>query len=325
MNYKKVYRLSNIFLIVLTICFLFSVKVHAANFFNPPRCNQGISENATLVSIAKDQSAIRIQCPQDNVLIPPGLKANLANLQEGDLVYLEYDGQKNLKSLSVSTVNFNPLERILTGLFIGALFWGIFFVLLGCQNPWNLTIGLDNRYSNSKTQMFSWFFILLTTYITTICLRSWSGGIVFVGGVAIPPNLLIMSGLSAFSFATAKGITQSKVNEAAKGITQSTVNKEENNKFGKAKSPSDKVGKAQFPFDLFHNDNGELDLGDFQMIVITAIAIVVYGFQVYGFLGTIEFHKVVTLPEVDTTLLTSFGVGQGAYLAKKLVGKLGES
>lgn len=320
MNYKKIFRISNISLITLVICFLFPMKVNALDLVNQPTCEQENPKTAKIVSITKDPSAILIQCRQDEVLskrtIPintPELNTYLQNLQEGDLVFLEYNVQKTLKSLSVATADSDPVQRIFLGGLIGALLWLIFSFLLQFQNPWMLTLGLDKRYSNSKTQMFSWFFILLTTYISTICLRGLNGGMSFIGGVAIPPNLLLMSGLSAFSFAAAKGITQSKVNEKEK---------EDNNK---EKIKEADPQNAKFPYDLFHNDKGDIDLGDFQMIVITAIAIVVYGFQVYDFLGKIEFHKVVTLPEIDSTLLASFGIGQGAYLAKKIVGNLGES
>jgi hypothetical protein len=42
-------------------------------------------------------------------------------------------------------------------------------------------------------------------------------------------------------------------------------------------------------------------------------------------LGTIEFVKPITLPDVDSTILAGFGLGQGAYLTKKAVGNLGSS
>lgn len=312
MNYKKIFRLGNITLIAFVICFLFSMKVNALNLVNPPICEEENPKIAKIVSITRNPSAILIRCRQDEYLskrtIPinaPELNINLQNLQEGDLVFLEYNGQKTLKNLSVATADSNFLQRILLGGLIGTLLWFIFFSFVGFKNPWILTIGIDNRYSNSKTQIFSWFFILLTTYISTICLRGWNGGMSFIGGIAIPPNLLLMSGLSFSTAATAKVITQSKVN---------------NDKTEKTASESPK-----FPYDLFHNDRGQIDLVDFQMIVITAIAIVVYSCQVYDFLGTIEFHKVVTLPEIDSDLLSIFGTSQGVYLAKKTVGKLEES
>jgi hypothetical protein len=60
------------------------------------------------------------------------------------------------------------------------------------------------------------------------------------------------------------------------------------------------------------------------MFVITVLAVGVYLIQAVHFLGTIEMLSVVSLPDVGSTILTTFGVGQGAYLAKKAVGKVGE-
>jgi hypothetical protein len=76
--------------------------------------------------------------------------------------------------------------------------------------------------------------------------------------------------------------------------------------------------------DLTQNDKGDPDIGDFQMIFITAIAAVTFIIAGYNFLGAIAHSAHVTLPDVDTTLLSGFGLGQGAYLVKKLASKPGE-
>jgi len=81
----------------------------------------------------------------------------------------------------------------------------------------------------------------------------------------------------------------------------------------------------RFPSDLLRNDQGNLDIADFQMIIITLLAVGVYLGVIFKFLGSIELLKVVTLPDVDTTILASFGLCQGAYLVKKYAGRPGES
>ncbi|UIE37032.1 hypothetical protein [Leptodesmis sichuanensis] len=329
-NYQKIFRLSSVFLIALVVCCLFSVKVSARDL-SIPSCDQTPAA-AKIVSIIQDSStqapsAVQLRCRTDGTLsersiqiTTPELKQDATKLHPGDVVVLESEAPKHL---FIKTVNSSPLERILIGGLIGSLLWLVFSLLLNWKNPLQLTLGLDNRYSNSKTQLFFWFFALLTAYITVNCLPGLKGGIGFFGGVGIPPNLLLLSGLSAFSFSAAKGITQSKVNseEVKKeaGATEARATETEATKTGKLN------GNARFPFDLFHNDEGRTDLGDFQMIIVTAIAIVVYSIQVYGFLSTIEFRQLVSLPDIDSSLLASFGLGQGAYLAKKLVGNLGES
>ena len=71
--------------------------------------------------------------------------------------------------------------------------------------------------------------------------------------------------------------------------------------------------------DLFHDDAGYVDLGDVQMLVGAALALVVFALQVAGFLAQLPLAA-STLPDVDSTLLATFGLGQAAYLTKKVVG-----
>jgi hypothetical protein len=46
---------------------------------------------------------------------------------------------------------------------------------------------------------------------------------------------------------------------------------------------------------------------------------------IFNFFGHVEYSKLITLPDVDTTILATFGLGQGAYLTKKAVGNVGTS
>ncbi|WP_009633893.1 hypothetical protein [Synechocystis sp. PCC 7509] len=304
------YRMIPLFALVL--CFVFTTKVNASSV-NTPYCQRtkDSSITAKIESISMDRSAMQIRCRQDKSFInptitiaDPALQAAVQHFGEGDQVVLEYktENEKNiLQNLSVKTQELGLWLRI--GTLIGFCLLLLLVFRFFLQNGlWNLIVGIDNRYSNSKTQIVLWFFILITTYIASIVLRGLYGGIDFVGGVSIPQNLLLLSGLSALTFATAKGITQDKFPP------------------GKEKPKAD---KPKFPDDLFLDDQRRVDLGDFQMIIITLLAVFVYLAEVLGFLGTIEFHKVVTLPDVDTTILATFGLGQGIYLAKKFVGDAG--
>jgi len=69
--------------------------------------------------------------------------------------------------------------------------------------------------------------------------------------------------------------------------------------------------------DLVQNDEGAPDLGDFQMIAITLTAVVIYLTSTFNALASIPLQVHVSLPDVDTSLLAGFGIGQGAYLVKK--------
>lgn len=171
-------------------------------------------------------------------------------------------------------------------------------------------VGVDNRVSNSQTQLVLWGSTVFVVYLTTVILRIAYGSGDFpdmIGGVGIPSNLLALSGLSALTFGGARAVTASK---QASAVVANAVNP--------AHQVSMKTRAPNPDFrDLFRNDAQEMDLGDTQMILITFIAIVIYALKAFFFLGHIEVTSTITLPDVDTTLLAGFGVGQGAYLAKK--------
>jgi hypothetical protein len=162
-------------------------------------------------------------------------------------------------------------------------------------------VGRDNRYSKSKFQIAIWFATVMVTYIGTLYLRWWASVPSLVGGVEIPQNLLLLSGISALSFATAKGIAQHKANQDTGAAARTN-----------AQAPV-------FPSDLVSDDGGQPDLGDFQMVVVTIVAVGVYLVQIFSFLHLLELKAQVSLPDVDPTLLGIFGISHGAYLTKKAV------
>jgi hypothetical protein len=117
--------------------------------------------------------------------------------------------------------------------------------------------------------------------------------------------------MSALTFGGAKGITTAKANAAVAA--------------GHA-NPKDPAGvHANFWTDLVQNDAGVFDIGDFQMLMVTFLAVGMYFALIFHFLGEIAATASVRLPDVDTTILASFGLGQGAYLTKKAAGNAGES
>jgi hypothetical protein len=251
---------------------------------------------------------------QDHVVVrDKDLQTKVKGLHPGDLISLTYsadkDGQRVTKLFSIDATTTTTQARVVVILGSGLICFLLYYLLSGLH-PLRLIIGEDGRYSNSKFQIALWFAVLITTYLATVLLRRWYAGPSFFGGVNIPQNLLLISGMSAFTFAAAKGITSSKVNEAAaKGVAD----------------PKNSANvKASFLKDLTHNDKPQLDLGDFQMIVVTILAVAMYFGMVIIFLGSIEKAHTVTLPDVDTTILAAFGLGQGAYLTKKAVANVGE-
>ena len=61
------------------------------------------------------------------------------------------------------------------------------------------------------------------------------------------------------------------------------------------------------------------------MLIMTFLAVVTFLALVFHFLGSLEARTIVYLPDVDTTILASFGLGHGAYLTKKAVGNVGDT
>ncbi|MBA3915647.1 MAG: hypothetical protein H0X25_17675 [Acidobacteriales bacterium] len=242
------------------------------------------------------------------------LSAQLKNFHPGDHVALSFVPADEAKDLGGVLRN---IQITITPVSSSSLCWIVAvtaaaYVLLAALftgfRPLRLIIGMDNRYSNSKFQVALWFAILIVTYAATFWVRLEYGGWAFLDSITIPTNLLLLSGLSAITFGGAKAITQTKVDAAAAhGIMVKAP----------AASPS-------FMRDLFQNDRSQVDFGDFQMIVVTLLAAAVYIVIVLHSLAALELRKTVSLPDVDSTILAAFGLGQGAYLTKKAVGNVGE-
>jgi hypothetical protein len=277
-------------------------------------------QHGRVENIAPDQSSLQVLHEGRSYVLAvkaPELKSTLRQFARGDLVDIGYsqDGPANvLAEIGVAVVELPVWTRVVTLLLSAAGLLLLFRILLGSRLP-DLVLGADNRYSKSKLQMAGWFFLLVTSYVAATCLRAWYGGLDFVGGISIPQNLLILSGLSALTFAAAKAITQTKVDAASRAIAQGAA--------PPTAMPKQRADRPTFPGDLFRDDEGRVDLGDFQAVIVTLLAVAVYLLTVVGFLGSLELHRTVTLPDVDSTVLAAFGLGQGAYLVKKLVGDAG--
>ena len=340
-NVKKLFRR---YLIVplLSLAFLFTVVTHAVaentnnssptlvcEFVPAPTAAPSTSgnkvpesttvKNATIKFINAEQTGLLIeQCSPDKSKPYPvkfsvdskdkELKGALEKFSSGDIVNLDYNESKNnesknLQNISVVISTVNESTRWITIIVaFGALFLLtvliLWWITRNILTIGELFVGQDKRLSNSKSQMAVWFFVLIASYISLTWLRAQNGGLGFVGGIGIPQNLLLLSGVSALTYAGAKAITQSQVNSKP------------------GSKPEANEGKAS-PANFVTDDQGNTDFGDFQMTVITLLAVGVYLVQIFNFLGSIELHKSITLPDVDTTILSFFGLSQGAYLTKK--------
>lgn len=204
-----------------------------------------------------------------------------------------------VRQLEVVSVQPTLIQRVGVMILVGAAAYLLLVGLLWHRQPNGLKymmIGKDNRYSNSQFQMVLWFYALIVALVSTQIIRIAQGGPFLAGWISIPLNLVALSGLSALTYVGAAAITDNNVKKS------------------QILKPS--ADKPRFPYDLFHNDAGQFDLADFQSMLVSIMAAGAYVFILIGYLGAITLKKEL-LPDVDSTILSIFGLGQGAYLIKK--------
>jgi hypothetical protein len=290
---------------------------------------------ATVRAVASDQSTLALKHDTAIVTVTAGkeFKKRLEDLRPGDTVTAEVTAGPDpvLKDLSAAAiVDASPRRRVLALLGGLVLVLGVGVVALG-SGVTRLLLGKDGRYSNSKLQMAIWFAVLIVTYVAVVGLRAWEGGLAWVGGVNLPQNLLLLSGMSALTFAAAKGITMGTIDKAKTKARSDALAKNlvvddavrEAERAVKPEAGAAGTSDRALLANLVSDDKGDPDIGDFQMIVVTLLAVGVYVAQIFAFLGSMEKLQIVTVPDVDTTVLAAFGLGQAAYLTKKYAGRNG--
>jgi cytochrome b subunit of formate dehydrogenase len=270
------------------------------------------------------QAKVKIQ-PDDRIGVILGVKANATDPTPIN----------EIKFIERPTNKWRWGIFLIVFIFVIGVFSGI-SMLLGFK--WNaFIVGADNRYSNSKFQIVSWFFALFTIYLTTLVLRIKIYDFDLIGGIGITENLLALSGLSAFTYGSAKAITMSQIENTQEELDHANVQVAAagdaaalNVQRRIADAAQHKVnlkqherGRSKWK-NLFCNDDDKLDFGDTQMFFITLLAVVIFFVTGFHFLEYVEYTSQITLPDVDTTLLSAFGLGQGAYLAKKVATPLGK-
>jgi len=227
------------------------------------------------------------------------LRAAFADAVKNDAVTITTDSASNPTQITAVASVARPVGRTERVIFLALS--GVILVAIAAAvtkfRPQSLLISKDNRYSNSQCQLALWFGAVATVYVASVGLRIHVLGWDFIGGVNLPQNLIALTGLSAFTFGAAKVITVTKLQQA--GMLQKTP-----------------AAQPNLLTDLFQNDNKQADLGDFQMILVVVAAVLLFLISSFHFLGMLTLTPQVTLPDVDTALLSGFGLGQGAYLVK---------
>ncbi|HEX5263380.1 MAG TPA: hypothetical protein VFW13_07630 [Phenylobacterium sp.] len=256
--------------------------------------------------------------PLDLAVPRPEDEARLSHAGRGDRVWLTVDDPLSPKhAVAVARVArpTTVTARLVT--LLAALALGIAVAAVAARwRPQRFLVGSDNRYSNSQCQLVLWFGALAVIYASTCALRIWALGLDFIGGVNIPTNLLVLTGLSALTFGGAKIVAtqkQDSANQAAAAVGVAGI------------APAIKTNALQPVWrDLVTTDMGHADFGDFQMMLVAVSAVVIFVLSAFHFLGALDVSATTVLPDVDTTLLGAFGVGQGAYLIKKAALPIGQ-
>lgn len=188
-----------------------------------------------------------------------------------------------------------------TAVLLGIL-WLVYRVVNGSWRFWQLAVGVDGRYSSSRFHGLCWTIVVFAAYTALYLARVHAGSTEAFH--EIPPNVLTALGLSLGTTAAAAGITSSRV-------ARSTV--------VKSHSPRSALTFAA----LVEDDEGNPDLAKAQLMVWTFVSLGVYIVAtvdaVARTLAATNGAALPPLPDIDTTLLVLSGIGQGSYLATKLV------
>jgi len=196
-----------------------------------------------------------------------------------------------------------PLQQAmayLTGLAGLAVFW-IVLLIATKKHPWSLVIGQDGEPSTSKFQMMVWTAAVVFAFLAIFQIRFGSGCWQDLPG--LPTNLLIAMGITVVTTVSAKSIAVSSA---------STPD---------AAAPTGRSG-------IFSNDAGQPDIGKVQVVLWTAIAVGIFLSEVFATIqnpGSPHFDPKLGrsvwdlgLPDIGQTLMILMGLGNGAYLGKKI-------
>lgn len=155
------------------------------------------------------------------------------------------------------------------------------------KGSWGLIVGKDGRLSLSLFQWFLWSAVVFIGFVAVVLRRD------FDLGVTLTKNIFIAMGAASATAIVAKGITSSQVESAR---------------------VSKSYRHAPRPADLFQDDDGKPELSRVQLFGWTIIGVATFLVLLARELATAN----ADLPEIDDTLMVLMGLGQAAYVGKKL-------
>lgn len=196
----------------------------------------------------------------------------------------------------------------------------IFYIVI-TKDYWlsKLVSGADGKASSSKLQWTLWTIVVLYVFVTILFARIING--LWTPFDAVPQNVLLSMGLSATTMAAAKAITTDYVADGS--VTKSDKKATKSDEQAGMQARRHPPGKKESFLDDLLKEGGNPDLSKVQMMAWTLIAVMMYLLTVIHIVQTnsVESTDVLNMPDIPPALMVLMGLGQGAYIGKKLVTK----
>ena len=144
-----------------------------------------------------EDQTLTVAVPQVYKIVGDDADQKLGMLSVGDMVRVAADKDNVAQAKDIAKDNprvpVSVQSRLLAGFIAFVLVVGVASLATGGSNngkialgnPLSFCVGVDNRTSNSQTQMVFWSATVLVAYLTTIFLRGWVTGWDLLGGVSI--------------------------------------------------------------------------------------------------------------------------------------------
>lgn len=208
-------------------------------------------------------------------------------------------------------VSLNPLKGrspYAWGVFSLFVLWFSVFLVSGKLNPFSFVIGEDQRPSTSILKPYLWTIVVLFAYVSIYAARLHKG--LWQANISIPPNLLLAMTYDVVTAVAARSITETKVRSGE------VVKPPPPASYGVSANPADGAGAVVL------SDDGQADLSKIQTLVWTLIAIITYLFAMTYTIRQIQTAQSpaeIPFPDIDAVMMVLMGLGNAAYLGKKLV------
>jgi hypothetical protein len=196
---------------------------------SPPKPEETVQRPAKIAWMKSDGSQISIDKTNETIDVTDAVfRDRLKEMGIGSTISMKVvttGDKRTLQTLEVPSIDSPVPMRIV--MIVGTL--AVLFLLAGLAWGWisreknqgqgdrfrplDTFLGKDSLYSSSKFQAAVWFALLIATYVPAFLLRWLNAGI--FGGLSIPSNLFMMSGLSVVTFAGAKAMKQTQMSSVS--------------------------------------------------------------------------------------------------------------